>query len=204
MNFPLPPIVFHIFQIVGGILLVHLAILVLTGHAKLGPLGAGRDCRCGDIDEPGRQLLVFGGAAAFDYGLMFWLIGYISLNVGLVMFAYFMLGYAVLRTVTSVLQTLSFFAQTAKAPGTGPFTLKAHLDGCGYTTAISPLWFLYWFQKIPALAWLVYVRDYAITCVDVFFSIPGLVVLNIWTLIVRHVFTIPKIGHVENPRGSKH
>lgn len=190
--------VLHIAQIVGGILLVHLAILVLTGHAKLGPLGEGRDCRCGDINEPGREFLVFGGAAAFDWGIMYWFFGFVSLGI-IPWLGEFFLGYAVLRTLTTVIQTLLFFVQSAKAPGTGPFTLKAHLDGCGYTTAISPFWWLYWLQKIPGWEAVVNLRD-QITRIDCFFSLPGIAVLNIWTLAIKKVATKPTLGHVEIPR----
>lgn len=177
----------------GAILILHLAILLATRNAQLGPIAQGRYACCGDRRETSiRQLTVFGGASAFDWGLMYWLLGLIAPQPLAALF----LGYALMRFIASFVQSISFLAQAFSAPGKGNFTLKSHFDGCGYTTAANPLWSLFWLAKIPTLAPAVNrIRD-AITAIDWFFSLPGIMLLNFFTLLIKRSAVLPALGPV--------
>ncbi len=197
MNFPLPPTT-AVSLIAGGIVIFHLAYLLITKHAHLIPMGSFEWIECGDVRESLRGGTIFGGASAFDFGLPEGLVGmFIPMPYWL---AILFIGYANMKFWASVIQTVNFIAQSAKASvgKSENFHLKSHLDGCTYTTVLSPLWILFWIQKIPKMGWVVVIRD-VITAIDFVFSIPGIALLNVWTLVVRHKFTVPTIGHVDDP-----
>jgi hypothetical protein len=131
---------------------------------------------------------------AFDFGLAYGLAGiFLPLPYWL---AVLLIGYANMKFWASVIQTLNFMWQSAAATGDGNVTLKSHWNGCGYTTAASPFWFLFWIQKIPGFGWVVAIRD-VITAIDFVFSLPGIGLLNVWTLLIRRRRTIPMLAHVD-------
>ena len=158
------------------ILIFHLIYLLRTGKAQLTPLGQGTIACCGDSREDAiREMTVFGGASAFDWGIMYWLIALISKGA----IKDLAIAYALMRTFATALQTIGFINQARKIKGHETIKLKAHLEGCTYTTTASPLWWLYWLGKInPLKNVIVNIRDW-ITQLDFFFSIPGLALLNL-------------------------
>jgi hypothetical protein len=196
MNFPLEPTTAVTF-IAGGVLIIHLSYLLITNHASLSPMGTSPTTKCGDKRETTRGSTIFGGASAFDFGLAYGLAGiFLPLPYWL---AVLLIGYANMRFWASIIQTLNFAIQSAKAElgqYDKEFYIKAHLDGCGYTTAASPLWILFWIQKIPGFGWVVAIRD-VITAIDFVFSLPGIGLLNVWTLLIRRRRTIPMLAHVD-------
>jgi len=156
--------------VAGLILILHLIYLLRSGKAQLAPLGQGPIACCGDNRENAiRESTVFGGASAFDWGLIYWLIALIS--TGLI--RDLALGYALMRTIATGIQTIAFINQARQIKGSQTITLKAHLEGCGYTSAASPFWWLYWLGKISALKPAIIILRDGITRIDYLFSIPG-------------------------------
>jgi hypothetical protein len=161
------------------ILIIHLVRLLRAGSASAKPFGQGTVACCGDARENNiRQFTVFGGAAAFDFGLLYFLIANFSQG----WFAEITIAYAWMRFGASIIQTALFYWQALQVKSKDSIVLKAHLDGCGYTTAASPLWPLYWLGKISFLKRpIIAIRD-LITRIDYLFSFPGIMLLNAITL----------------------
>lgn len=180
----------------GVTLVLHLVVLLVTNHATVFPMGMSPATKCGDKRESTRGSTIFGGASAFDFGLAYGLAGMFLPLPGWL--AAICIGYANMRFFASLLQTVNFMYQSAKSVGEGNVTLKSHWKGCGYTTAASPLWIIFWIQKIPGMGWVVIIRD-IITTVDFVFSLPAMLVFNVWTLATRRRWTIPQIGPVDSP-----
>jgi hypothetical protein len=175
----------------GVILTMHLIYLLAKEKAELSPFGKGRVACCGDVREnPIREMTIFGGASAFDWGILYWLIGAVS--EGLI--RDIALGYALMRSLASLTQSVNFAWQARQTEGRNNVELKAHLDGCGYTTAASPFWWLYWLSKLPLVKkTIIPIRDF-ITRVDYFFSMPGIGLLNLISWLMTRRKVLPRIG----------
>jgi hypothetical protein len=163
----------------GLILFVHLLLLLRNKSAFASPISQGTVACCGDARENNiRQFTVFGGSAAFDFGLLYFFVA--SFSQG--WFAQIILAYAWMRFGASIIQTALFYWQALQVKSKDSIVLKAHLDGCGYTTAASPLWPLYWLGKISVLKHPIIAMRDLITRIDYLFSIPGIMLLNAITL----------------------
>ena len=173
------------------ILILHLVYLLRTGKAHLTPLGQGPVACCGDSRENAiREMTVFGGASAFDWGLMYWLIAVRS--SGLIQDI--AVGYALMRSLSTLQQSVAFIAQARQIKGHATITLKAHLEGCAYTTAASPFWWLYWLGKIPSLKpSIIPIRDW-ITRIDYLFSKPGTFLLSLISLLLTQHKVRTRLG----------
>ena len=177
----------------GLVLVLHLFLLLGTRGAFASPIAAGPLACCGDARENSiRQITIFGGSAAFDFGLLYWLIA--ALTQGWL--AQLALAYAWMRLLASILQTLLFLAQALRVKASEPYTLKAHLNGCGYTTVASPLWPLYWLGYISLLKRPILALRDLITRLDWLLSLPGIALLNLFTLPLKRQPVIPAIGPV--------
>ncbi len=180
----------------GLILILHLFLLLGTSAAYTIPFGLGPVACCGDARENSIRLFtVFGGSAAFDWGLPYWLLATLSSG----WLAQFALAYAWMRFWASFIQTLLFLIQSLRVNDDRPFTLKAHLNGCGYTTAASPFWPLYWLSYISFIRRPVSALRDLLTRIDWVFSLPGILLLNAFTLLFKHRRVLPLIGPVVSP-----
>lgn len=176
--------------------------LILKKQAVLGHVNPGTgDAGCYD----GRvytDVEVFGGAAGFTFGIHYFVASFISLSLGNDLLSEFLGAYGMLNLILSVAQVPLYLVQAGKTP-TFSGMLKAHLDGCGWTTACSIFWPLFWLPKIPMigryLKWTVLLRD-LITIIDFAVSwFPIKVILNPITRKRFNKPTIPTIQHVDKP-----
>lgn len=176
--------------------LVIIGYLLISGHASIGRNGDSKTSCCGD-KRVKRGVTVFGGSSAFTFGIHWGLLAYL---IGLdtrpgMLFA----SYGLLQFILSCIQTVTYLSQLARyrKANIRVEPLKAHLEGCGFTTAWSPLWPLFWLSKVPALKGLVVVRD-AMTILDWLVSLPFVgFVLNPFALIVGKKIIKPEISHVD-------
>jgi len=179
--------------IAGLILVLHLFLLLGTRSAFAVPWAQGPSACCGDARENSvRQFTVFGGSAAFDWGLLYWLIAALSSG----WLHQLALAYAWMRLWASLIQTLLFLIQAQHVKEPSPVTLKAHLNGCGYTTAASPLWPLYWLSLVSFLRPPINAFRDLLTRIDLVFSLPGILLLNIFTLPLMRKAVRPTLGLV--------
>jgi len=175
---------------------VIVAYLLISGHASMGRNGDSKTSCCGD-NRVKRGVTGFGGSSAFTIGIHWGLLAYlIGLDTRLgMLFA----SYALLQFIVSCIQTVTYLFQLAKyrKANIRIEPLKAHLEGCGFTTAWSLMWPLFWLSKIPKFRGLVLLRD-LFTIFDLMVSLPFVIfVLNPLSLIVGKKIVKPGISHVD-------
>jgi hypothetical protein len=183
--------------IIGGFVSI-MGFVVKKKHAKIEPIHSG-SCHVGCPDiRVIKDGFVFGGAAAFTLGLGYFLL--------FLMFRLPILGYyGVFQFCLTLIQIVTLFLQIPHLVEQNelPYILiKAHLQGCGYTTAWSILWPIYWLQKIPGLSGLVVVRD-ILTRIDYMSSLPILLLISIMVKLiygkwVKSVLVVVDLGIEES------
>ena len=179
--------------------------LVVTGHAKFS--GVGRAEHAGCVDKRvQKKIFVLGGSAGFTFGLQWTFLAGCLLNPALMKFIEqygfscqrwvgFCKTFAYVQVALSGANTLLYLAQISRIPR-GHFPFKAHLQGCGFTTAWSPFWPLFWISKLPLFSWLGFPRDF-LTVVNYFFSLPATIALLLLTGVCTGRWGIPVIKSVD-------
>lgn len=169
--------------------------LLATGHAVLRPI----DPEDGPVVVgcPDRRMkkdmLVFGGSSAFTFG-WYWFVA-VQL-VGDSTLADVFQTYGVLQLILSAFQLVSYLIQLRKSTAKVVY-IKSHLEGCGFTTAWSMIWPLFWIQKIPFMKWVVRVRDIA-TVVEFIASFPAMIIICVLTMAFYGKVTVPMITHIDH------
>lgn len=120
--------------------------LLITGHASLGSNGKSDDIGCGD-SRVWRLLVIFAGSAGLSFGLpYYWLKNLLELSGWL---REYWDGFIYIQFATSVVQTALLILYSAFGPRKKWWRLlKAHLKGCGWVSALSPVgWIAYVVQQ---------------------------------------------------------
>lgn len=185
-----------------------LVTLLRTGHALLHPIGETEDGGCPDA-RVWKLLLHFGGAAGLTFGWHY------RLAAGLVSEPWLkaaLLTYADLHFAGSLVQFLAYLLQAAVLKRQGKLTkkvsqLKAHWGdkygrrGCGFTTGMSPFWWLYWLalSTKPKTLWgnIIGIPRDIITLIDYLASLPAAIVLSLITRFTVGVWIRPTLRGVD-------
>jgi hypothetical protein len=142
--------------------------LVLKRQAVFTPVNPGTgDSGCFDA-RVYTDINVFGGAAGFTFGWHYFLAAWMAWYFDYEQLSELFRTYGLLNLILSTIQVKLYFMQAGKTP-TFNGLLKAHLDGCGWTTALSVLWPLFWLPRIFIIGWFfgwtILLRD-LITVID--------------------------------------
>ncbi len=164
--------------------------LLIKGHANHLPLGETGHAGCPDR-RVRKCVVVLGGSAGFTFGLQYFLLAGLASNHGHALF----LTYGKLQAFLSVFNTVVYFVQLRKT-ALSVVPLKAHMQGCGFTTAWSPLWPAYWLGQVPGLKWLHWLRD-GLTLLDYLSSFFPLMLISLFTKCLFGKWTMPTIAHVD-------
>jgi hypothetical protein len=156
----------------------------------LSAIGGVKVCGCPD-KRVNKSVLVFGGSAGYTFGWYYFVLADLA---GKEMGQLFLV-YGCMQFALSCLQSLTLFPQLL-GQSRGTLQLKAHLQGCGYTTAWSVFWPLFWLQKIPFLSWVVLLRD-LLTIVDYLASLIPVIVLSVIFGLLTGRWIIPTISSVD-------
>lgn len=123
-------------------------------HATVGSNGPSCDCGCGD-SRVHRLFVIFGGSAGLSFGIPHFLIlrflgDLVSFGGKAFWISNYWSGFIYLQFILSLIQSAILMVYMLIAPREKWIRfLKAHLKGCGWITALSPvLWPLYWLQKM--------------------------------------------------------
>lgn len=170
-------------------ILIH---LLATGRAKLsGNARYGWGCPDTRVDK---KEWFFGGPAGMTFGLGWFLMGWLvpSWRPLFVTYGWF-------QFVLSLAQWLRAMSILFRGYYETEILFKAHLQGCAYTTAWSPFWWLYWVGKIKLFKPLVTELRDMLTRIDCLFSLPGLLILEFLAFVITGVWLKPVIMNVEHP-----
>lgn len=179
-------------------ILLSLLINQQAGFKKNGNLAA---VCCGDM-RVYRVFAIFGGASAFTFG-MHW--AFIAAMVGpLTLVGRIASTYAVMQCMISIVQLFAYsfglYVYKEEFRDEPVIVLKSHLEGCGMTTGWSPFFWLFFLAKLPlperVRKFVTLWRD-ALTYIDYYVSLPGVLVLNIISLITLGKYTVPRVKHVD-------
>jgi len=182
-------------------LLVIFAILLAkqdAGFRKNGNIAA---VCCGDM-RVYRVFTIFGGASSFTFGWHWAIIAYL---VGLETFwGQWFAGYAVLQFVLTIFQILLFsngiYVNSEDFEGEPVVVIKSHLEGCGMTTGWSPFFWLFFVAKLPlpegVRRFITLWRD-LLMYIDYVVLLPGMIILNVISLLTLRKFTLPRVKHVD-------
>jgi hypothetical protein len=196
--------------------------LFYTGHAKLGKNGKSNDIGCGDI-RVYRFLVIFGGPAGLSFGIPYYyaitspifhlVMLKIPFGLGPLLQEYW-IGFIYIQFATSVAQTIIFllYALLGKRSKNKWRFFKAHLKGCGWVSALSPIgWIFYLFQQFfsnrtKILMWLP--RD-AETLVVFVVSLPQVLLICLVGSLFNQRLIIPIItwidkDHADDEDSSSH
>lgn len=166
--------------------------LLASGHAVLHPIDEGSGLAGCPDRRVTKDILVFGGSSAFTFGLQYYLLGMLFEGTLGELFAV----YAQFQLILSAIQTITYLLQVPRSE-LSSIRLKAHLQGCGWTTAWSPLWPLYWLGKIPGLGWLREIRD-LLTIADYLVSLPATLMISVLTRLLFGKWTVPVVSSVDH------
>jgi hypothetical protein len=170
-------------------------VSILTYLLKIGKAGfspVGEVCAAGCVDRRVlKKIPLFGGAAGFTFGWYYFIFGALSTGALHELFT----TYALVRFIFSVVNTVMLLAQLPELTK-GDLYVKAHLQGCGFTSAWSVFWPLYWLGKLPHLGWLERVRD-GLTALDFAASVPSIWLLSLFTRLRFGVRLVPRLTSVD-------
>ncbi len=166
--------------------------LLINGHANGFKQGEAGCTGCPDR-RVRKAALSFGGSAGLTFGWHYFAVAYI-LQPGHTQ--NFCLAYAKLHFWLSAFNALSLLVQMKVVPE-GVVPVKAHLQGCGFTTAWSPLWPLFWLGKIFPSQNIIVIRD-LVTRVDWVVSLPAMGLLSISVRICARRWLKPVIAPVDH------
>ena len=165
--------------------------LLITGHANGLRSGEAGCTGCPDRRVK-KAALSFGGSAGLTFGWHYLIVAYMLLPGHL---RNFFLAYGYLQFWLSTFNALSLLAQIRFVP-VGVVHVKAHLQGCGFTTAWSPFWPLFWLGKVFPNKTILWLRD-IITKVDWLVSLPAIGVLSILTYLLASRLLKPVVSPVD-------
>lgn len=179
-----------VYSLVG--LVTILMWLLISGHANGFRQGDAGCTGCPDRRVK-KAVLSFGGSAGLTFGWHYVVVAYM-LPPGHVQ--NFFWAYGQLHFWLSAFNAVSLLAQLRAAP-VGVVPVKAHLQGCGFTTAWSPLWPLFWLGKIYPSKKILVVRD-LITRFDWVVSLPAMAALSVIARVYMRRWLKPVIAPVDH------
>lgn len=151
--------------------------LVVTHHAEFTGNMDAEEIGCGDV-RVWKALVIFGGPAAFTFGLpYYWMVEQLA-SRGQTFWADYVGGFAVLQFALGVVQLVILFAYAVFMLSKWQVSTvkwKSHLDGCAWITGTGILWPVYVIQQITHWQWLARIRDVE-TIVLFFLGIISLIV----------------------------
>lgn len=165
----------------------------LASFAPVTVEGKGsNDVGCGD-GRVYKQYVVFGGASAFSFGLLYTVLSRITTGA----WSEFFRAYALFQILLSIGQFVWFMVQVQNKRPTWIVGLKSHLNQCGFTTGWSPFWPIFFLSNVRFLKPVVATLRDALTVINWVESLPAMIIITLLTKLLVGQWTVSSIGPVD-------